>query len=261
MRICTVRERTPLLIQALLAVWEDSVRATHLFLSEAEIQEIRKYVPQALNAVAQLIVAEDESGRAIGFMGVEGDRLEMLFLAADARGNGLGRRLLEYGIRRYGIARLTVNEQNPQAIGFYRHMGFEICGRTERDEQGNPYPLLYMQRAERSVPMNEAICAHLEGCPAEIAELFLSLRALVFRACAAAEEKMWAKLPSYYSGERFVRLIPFRDHINVEARAIAAHSAELTGYKLTPKGMLQIYMHQEIPREILLQSFSETLNS
>lgn len=109
--------------------------------------------------------------------------------------------------------------------------------------------------------MNKAICAHLEGCPAEIAELFFYRCAPVFRACAAAEEKMWAKLPSDYSGECFVRLIPFRDHINVEARAIAAHSAELTGYKLTPKGMLQIYMHQEIPREILLRSFSKTLNS
>lgn len=105
--------------------------------------------------------------------------------------------------------------------------------------------------------MNEAIFAHRKAVLRRLRSCFLSLRALGFRSCAAAEEKMWAKLPSDYSGECFVRLIPFRDHINVEARAIAAHSAELTGYKLTPKGMLQIYMHQEI----LLQSFSETLNS
>lgn len=80
-------------------------------------------------------------------MGIEGERLEMLFLAPDARGTGLGRRLLEYGVAHYGVRELTVNEQNPQAVGFYRHMGFETYMRTETDEQGGPYPLLYMRRA------------------------------------------------------------------------------------------------------------------
>ena len=67
---------------------------------------------------------------------------------------------------------------------------------------------------------------------------------------------MWAKLPSDYSGERFARLIPFRDHINIEARSVAAHKSEPTGSGLTPDGMLQLYMHQEI----LIRSFSKTLN-
>ena len=71
----------------------------------------------------------------------------MLFLAPDARGAGLGRRLLEYRVAHYGVRELTVNEQNPQAVGFYRHMGFEAYKRTETDEQGGPYPLLYMWRA------------------------------------------------------------------------------------------------------------------
>lgn len=150
MRICELQERTPPLIERLVDVWERSVRATHLFLSEAEIQAIRKYVPDALNGVSHLVVAENESGHAAGFMGIEGDRLEMLFLAPEARGAGLGRRLLECGIRRYGIQTLAVNEQNPQGIGFYRHMGFEIFQRTDCDEQGNPYPLLYMRKTARS---------------------------------------------------------------------------------------------------------------
>ena len=36
-----------------------------------------------------------------------------------------------------------MNEQNPQARGFYEHMGFQVYKRTELDEQGNPYPLIY----------------------------------------------------------------------------------------------------------------------
>ena len=53
----------------------------------------------------------------------------------------------EYGAEHYGIREVTVNEQNPQAVGFYEHMGFVTYKRTDRDEQGGPYPLLYMRRA------------------------------------------------------------------------------------------------------------------
>lgn len=71
---------------------------------------------------------------------------------------------------------------------------------------------------------------------------------------------MWAKLPSYYVGEHFVRLIPFKDHINIEAKQIVYHKDKLTGYKITPKGMLQIYPNQNIPHDMLMKIFYETLN-
>ena len=53
-----------------------------------------------------------------------------------------------YGIANYGMQEVTVNEQNPQAVGFYEHAGFSIHKRTNCDEEGNPYPLLYMKSAE-----------------------------------------------------------------------------------------------------------------
>ena len=146
MKIVEVKERTPDLIKGLLEVWENSVRATHLFLSDSEIQSIKKYVTQALNEVLHLLIAEDESGRPVAFMGVEAGSLEMLFIAPEERGKGLGKRLIQYGIKNYSVEKLTVNEQNPQAKGFYEHMGFQVYKRTDLDEQGNPYPLLYMRR-------------------------------------------------------------------------------------------------------------------
>ena len=39
------------------------------------------------------------------------------------------------------MSELTVNEQNPAAAGFYRHMGFAVYRRSELDEQGGPYPI------------------------------------------------------------------------------------------------------------------------
>lgn len=146
MNLYEVTQREPQLIHQFTAIWEDSVRATHLFLSEAKIQTIKAYVPQALTAVSHLLVAERAQGQPVAFMGIEGPRLEMLFLSPAERGAGLGRQLLEYGILHYDLQELTVNEQNPQAVGFYQHMGFETYRRTDCDEQGGPYPLLYMKR-------------------------------------------------------------------------------------------------------------------
>lgn len=145
MRIIEVKYRNSLLIEQLLGVWESSVKATHLFLSESEIESIKKYVPQALNEIPYLIIIENESQIPIGFMGIMEQHLEMLFISHEERGNGLGKELLKYGIEKYSINDLTVNEQNPLAKGFYEHMGFEVYKRTENDEKGNPYPILYMR--------------------------------------------------------------------------------------------------------------------
>ena len=144
MHIKELHTRTPEQLAPLVTLWEASVRATHLFLSPAEIDQIKTYVPQALEQVAHLVIVE-EGDRLLGFMGVEDGRLEMLFLSPDARGQGLGKRLLQHGIQTYAVQELTVNEQNPQAVGFYEHLGFTCYKRTPCDEQGGPYPLLYLR--------------------------------------------------------------------------------------------------------------------
>lgn len=147
MKIIEVTERNSVLIQNLLSVWESSVRATHLFLSDEEINNIKQYVPQALNGVPVLVAAENENGNPVGFMGISDKMLEMLFVSNESRGQGIGKQLLQYGIEKYSVEELAVNEQNPLAKGFYEHMGFEVYKRTELDEQGNPYLLLYMKRS------------------------------------------------------------------------------------------------------------------
>ena len=146
MEVIQVIDRNPLLIEQLLKVWESSVRATHLFLSENEIANIKNYVPQALEEIPQLFIVENEKQLPVGFMGIVEQHLEMLFVAREERGKGFGKKLLQYGIEKYSVNDLAVNEQNPLAKGFYEHMGFTVYKRTELDEQGNPYPLLYMKK-------------------------------------------------------------------------------------------------------------------
>ncbi len=143
--IFEVKDRSVDLINQLLEVWEDSVRHTHLFLKDDEIKSIKVYVPQALKEIEHLIIIKNEDKIPIAFMGIEDKKLEMLFIKNNERGKGLGRKLLNYGIENYNINEVTVNEQNPDAKGFYEHMGFKTYKRTKLDEQGNPYPILYMK--------------------------------------------------------------------------------------------------------------------
>ena len=109
--------------------------------------------------------------------------------------------------------------------------------------------------------MNEQVKLYIEKYPLEVVDMFLSLRRLIYDNISVdLTETLWAKLPSYYAGDSYVRLIPFKDHINIEAKAITEHVQQLAHYKITPKGMLQLFVGQAIPTETLQQIFKETLS-
>ena len=145
MKIILINDRETDFIEQLMNVWERSVKATHLFLRNEDIQEIKKYVPQAIGEIEQLVVTVNEKNVPVAFMGTEKEKLEMLFVDPIERGKGIGKHLVQCGIENFSINEVTVNEQNSQAIGFYEHMGFRTYKRTDTDEQGMPYPLLYMR--------------------------------------------------------------------------------------------------------------------
>lgn len=108
--------------------------------------------------------------------------------------------------------------------------------------------------------MDENIKNYIQKYSGEIKELYLDLRTLIISSVSQeVEEKLWAKLPSYYIADNFVRLIPFKDHINIEAKAIMEYKNKLEQFKITPKGMLQIYLNQKVPTGVLQTIFKKTL--
>lgn len=166
---------------ALAALWERSVRATHFFLTEQDIQALRVEVEAIYLAamdeiwIAEIWIAEmgvgenrrDEAeeaaggadstpgadarsgcrsaGMPAGFLGLRGDKVEMLFVDPARRGQGVGTRLLEHARQRHPTLLVDVNEQNPAAHGFYRHYGFWDVGRSVTDDAGRPFPLIHMR--------------------------------------------------------------------------------------------------------------------
>ena len=130
--------------QELIEIWQASVQATHDFLGAEEIAKLRPLIlEQYFDAVELRYFATDE-GKTVGFIGVADANIEMLFVAPEFIGQGVGRALSDFATARLGATKVDVNEQNPKAIGFYKSIGFEQVGRSPLDGQGNPYPLIHM---------------------------------------------------------------------------------------------------------------------
>ena len=134
----------------LLQIWENSVRATHLFLKEADIKKLKPFVVKEFPKVSDLFVYKNKSGSILGFIGVKNKKIEMLFIDAKNRRQGIGKMLIGYAITNLNATNLDVNEQNPGAVEFYKHIGFKIAGRSELDNMGNPFPLLNMKLKQKN---------------------------------------------------------------------------------------------------------------
>ena len=128
----------------ILEVWEASVRATHHFLKENDIQYFKPLILNDYLYAVDLRCVRNNEKEIIGFLGVANCNLEMLFIHPDSFGKGVGKTLLNYAIEKLNVTKVDVNEQNHQAIRFYHHYGFKTIKRSELDALGKPYPILHM---------------------------------------------------------------------------------------------------------------------
>jgi putative acetyltransferase len=128
------------------------VRATHRFLGEDDIVALRPLVAETLGGgPLELWVLVGDDDVPLGFMGLDGDDIAALFLEPAWRGRGGGRRLVAHAqALRGGALTVDVNEQNPDAVGFYEALGFVVVGRSPQDDGGRPFPLLHLRRAAPS---------------------------------------------------------------------------------------------------------------
>lgn len=136
--------RGPEEYSALVNVWRSAVRATHDFLEQSDFARIESRLESDYFPAVTLIVAERQ-GAPVGFAGVHGSGLEMLFVANAARGQGVGSALLAEVIAKLAVSAVDVNEQNPGARGFYLSRGFVEAGRSELDGDGRPYPIIHLR--------------------------------------------------------------------------------------------------------------------
>lgn len=132
--------------EALTAVWYASVRATHDFLTEVDMEYYRRRIPRDYMPHVELYAIRDERGRWASFIGISSDMIEMLFVHPDEMGRGHGSRLLQFAVEEKGLCKVDVNEQNKRALEFYQKHGFSVVGRDATDGAGKPYPILHMEK-------------------------------------------------------------------------------------------------------------------
>lgn len=128
----------------LLDIWLRSVRATHHFLQASDIEALLPQLRDVYLPAVELWVAVDAEDCPLGFIGLNENHVEMLFIEPDLRGKGIGRGLLDHARKSHSQLSVDVNEQNPEAVGFYLHYGFVQTGRSPLDGEGRPFPLLHL---------------------------------------------------------------------------------------------------------------------
>ncbi|MFZ5937296.1 acetyltransferase [Pseudomonas sp. HS6-2] len=134
----------------LLDIWLRAVRATHQFLQASDIDALLPQLRDVYLHAVELWVAVDTEDKPLGFIGLNENHVEMLFIDPDLRGQGIGPELLDFCRRSRDTLSVDVNEQNPQAVGFYLHYGFVQTGRSPLDGEGRPFPLLHMALPDKA---------------------------------------------------------------------------------------------------------------
>ena len=127
----------------LMEIWESAVLSTHDFLKEEDFLYYKELLPVYFQYVT--LLGFEQEGMLVGFMGIAEGNLEMLFVDNNYRGMGIGKKLITYAISNLQVTKVDVNEQNAQAVGFYKHIGFNVSQRSDLDGEGKEYPILHMQ--------------------------------------------------------------------------------------------------------------------
>lgn len=131
-----------------MEIWRRAVDATHHFLAPHDRSAIEAEVLEFFPKLS-LELAVDASGMPQGFMFLHEGHLEALFVDPDQHGTGIGKALISRAVAAHSELTTDVNEQNPEALGFYEHLGFVRTGRSSHDGQGRQYPLIHLRHQPR----------------------------------------------------------------------------------------------------------------
>ena len=142
----TVRRGTAVDLSRALEIWRLAVDATHGFLTPEDRIEIDRMVADEFLPAADLWMIDDDGGRAVGFLVMDGDLIDALFVDPQVHGQGYGTRLLSHALSMAPNARVDASEQADNALAFYLARGFKVTGRSETDGGGRPYPLIHLAR-------------------------------------------------------------------------------------------------------------------
>lgn len=153
-------QKFPAMLNALIDLWEDSVRSSHGFLAESAIVEIKEEVSQRLQSADNILVAT-ASNDFVGFIGFENNQIDMLFVSPKFFKRGVGKALMreayERKLKQYESIQLDCNADNAQGLAFYKYLGFHESGRSAKDSKGRNFPIVHFEVTSKN------LAQHLES--------------------------------------------------------------------------------------------------
>lgn len=133
-----------------LEIWRAAVNATHGFLSAEDRIEIDRVVAEQFLPNVPLWLAVDDADRPQGFLVMDGEMIDALFVDPAVHGLGVGTALVDHALALAPNALVDASEQASNAAPFYEARGFVRTGRSETDPQGRPYPVIHFRHPGRA---------------------------------------------------------------------------------------------------------------
>jgi GNAT superfamily N-acetyltransferase len=138
MSTAPLRSATPADAEAIAAVWHAAwheAHDTHVPRSLVDARPLAYFVGHVLGVIDRSTVAVDDSG-IVGFVTVDEDELDLLFVDARGRGSGVAIELLTAGEQtmaaRFDVGWLEVVTGNARARAFYAREGWRDAGTADR---------------------------------------------------------------------------------------------------------------------------------
>ena len=123
-------------INAVMQIWLNTNIQAHSFIAsdywQSNFDMVREMLPHA-----EIYVYEDDCAKQIdGFIGLNDDFIEGIFVKAEAQSKGIGKQLLDHAKEIKSTLRLNVYQKNKKAIRFYLREEFAIQSESVDDNTG-----------------------------------------------------------------------------------------------------------------------------
>ena len=126
-------------------IWLKTNLKAHFFIPEqywiSNYEFVKEMLPQA-----EVYVYEDDK-MIQGFIGLNGEYIEGIFVAVEMQSRGIGKLLLDYAKDRKSKLLLKVYQKNTRAVRFYQREGFEIQSEgLDDDTDEKDYAMIWQQK-------------------------------------------------------------------------------------------------------------------
>lgn len=113
-------------ISDVLQIWLETNIKAHSFIEKEYWTSNYEMVKQILPEAEVYVYEEEKSGQIAGFIGINDQYVEGLFVKETVQSNGIGKRLMDYVKNRKIELCLGVYQKNARAVHFYLRENFLI---------------------------------------------------------------------------------------------------------------------------------------